>query len=123
MRLFIERANLGKTKLYNPKHPRQIKAYNLSLFISGQANYLISSMEFLSNYTEERESFKKLNNLETLFMVDCNMTADSYNGYLNLLQGRINYMNKKTFREHHSVVFVSKMNYSKLTNMKKSNLR
>ena len=118
MKLFIERANLGTTKLYNPQHPKQVKAYNLSLFISGQSDYLISSAEFLEDYTKEGSLLKKLNNLENLFIVDCDLSPETYNGYLNLLQGRINYSNKRTFREHNSVVFVSEASYIKMMNKK-----
>jgi hypothetical protein len=113
MRLFIERAGLGKSKLYNPKHPKQVKKYNLSLFVSGQASYLISTVDFFADYDRDRKHLKKLNNLESLFFVNARVSPELYMEYINLLQGRINYMNKKTFREHNIIFFITKLPYSK----------
>lgn len=113
MSLFVERAGLGKSKVYNPKHPKQVKRYNLSLFVSGQANYLISSTEFFEDYNADRKNLKKLHNLESLFFVNTAISPETYAKYLELLQGRINYMNKRTFREHNVIFFVSKDSYAK----------
>ena len=108
-RLFIERSNLGSCKLYNPQHPLQVKGYNLALFNSSQSDYLVAPQEFLEDYTKHKKSFKKLKNLESLFFIDVDMSAKEYSKYMMLLQGRINFVNNKTFREHHVVVFVSKL--------------
>ena len=113
MKLFIERGGLGKTKLYNPKHPKQVKKYNLSLFISGQSNYLISTVDFFADYDKDRKHLKKLNNLEALFFVNARVSPELYQEYINLLQGRINYMNKKTYREHNIIFFITKLSFSR----------
>jgi hypothetical protein len=120
MKLFIERAGLGNCKMYNPRHPRQIKRYNLSLFASGQTNYMVSSVEFYNDYYEDRKNMKKLNNLETLFFINCVISPELYMNYMNLLQGRVNYVNKRTFREHNVIFFIPKISYTKMQQRLKS---
>lgn len=93
----------------------------MSLFISGQSDFLISSVDFLDDYKKEKKHFKKVTNLESLFFINCEMGPDLYSDYLTLLQGRINYANKKTYREHFVVLFVSQLSFSKMMNTAKSN--
>ena len=83
---------------------------------------MVSSVDFYEDYMADRKNMKKLHNLETVFFVDAVLSPEDYDKYLHLLQGRVNFANKRTFREHNVVVFMPKGSYAKVqARLKSSN--
>jgi hypothetical protein len=89
--MFIERAGLGLTKIYNPGHPITLKAYNVSLFNSNQAKILVTTQDFLKDYQKNKEKVSVIKGLRNIIFFKSEVGFSQYSEFLEVLQGNQNY--------------------------------
>ena len=89
---FLERAQLGKVKTYNPNHPISLKAYNISLFNAKQAEILVTSKAFLEDYSKNKTKISSIRGIKNLVFLNAAISNELYSQFLELLQGESNFL-------------------------------
>lgn len=89
---FLERAQLGKVKTYNPNHPISLKAYNISLFNAKQAEILVTSKAFIEDYSKNKSKISSIRGIKNLIFLNAAVSNEVYSQYLELLQGETNFL-------------------------------
>jgi hypothetical protein len=89
--MFIERSHLGVAKIYNPSHPATLKAYNISLFNSGQAKILVTTHEYVQDFEKQKEKISPIKGLRNLIFMKSEINFQAYSSFLEVLQGNQNY--------------------------------
>ena len=85
--MFYERSFLNPCKVYNPQHPITLKAYNLSLFNSGQCKVLITTKKFIEDYHKNSEQVSRIKGLRNIFFFKSSVSFGEYQSFLEILQG------------------------------------